>query len=154
MPTVLTLYGTEIWHYRRRWPIDPFTRAYMNATAVTFYSQGLLDRALSLGLKRPGLSVVYPPVSESFVPRDPDARAAWRRELGINEPLVVLNVKRLHELAGQRYLDRSVRASRARAATTSGSSSVGPGPSGTISRNKRRGSRSRGEGDLCRPRRQ
>ena len=104
IPTVLTLYGTEIWHYRRRWPIDPFTRAYMNATAVTFYSQRLLDRALSLGLERQALSVVYPPVSESFVPRDPDTRAEWRRELGINEPLVLLNVKRLHELAGQRYL--------------------------------------------------
>jgi len=104
MPTVLTLYGTEIWHYKRRWPIDPFTRAYMKATAVTFYSQRLLDRALSLGLKRPGLSVVYPAVSDSFVARDADTRAAWRRELGINEPVVVLNVKRLHELAGQRYL--------------------------------------------------
>jgi glycosyltransferase involved in cell wall biosynthesis len=104
IPTVLTLYGTEIWHYRRRWPIDPFTRAYMKATAVTFYSQRLLDRAIALGLKRPGLSVVYPAVSESFVARDTDTRAAWRRELGVNEPLVVLNVKRLHELAGQRYL--------------------------------------------------
>jgi glycosyltransferase involved in cell wall biosynthesis len=104
MPTVLTLYGTEIWHYRRRWPIDPFTRAYMKATAVTFYSQRLLDRALSLGLTRPGLSVVYPPVSDSFVMRDANTRAEWRRELGIKEPLVVLNVKRLHELAGQRYL--------------------------------------------------
>jgi glycosyltransferase involved in cell wall biosynthesis len=104
VPTVLTLYGTEIWHYRRRWLIDPFTRAYMKAAAVTFYSQRLLDRALSLGLKRPGLSVVYPPVSETFVPRDVATRADWRRELGISEPLVVLNVKRLHELAGQRYL--------------------------------------------------
>ena len=104
IPTVLTLYGTEIWHYRRRWPIDPFTRAYMNATAVTFYSQRLLDRARSLGLTRPGLSVVYPPVSESFTARDADTRATWRHELGINEPYVVLNVKRLHELAGQRYL--------------------------------------------------
>ena len=104
IPTVLTLYGTEIWHYRRRWPLDPFTRAYMQATAVTFYSQGLLDRALSLGLERPGLSVVYPPVSESFVARDATTRDEWRRALGIAEPLVLLNVKRLHELAGQRYL--------------------------------------------------
>ena len=76
----------------------------MNAAAVTFYSQRLLDRALELGLMRPRLSVVYPPVSESFVARDPVTRADWRRELGISEPLVVLNVKRLHELAGQRYL--------------------------------------------------
>ena len=104
LPTVLTLYGTEIWHYRRRWPIDPFTRAYRTAAAVTFYSQRLLDRAVALGLRRNGLSVVYPAVSESFVPLDVDARDAWRRALGIQEPIVVLNVKRLHELAGQRYL--------------------------------------------------
>lgn len=104
VPTLLTLYGTEIWHYRPRWPIDPFTRAYRRATFVTFYSQRLLDRARELGLTRPGLSVVYPPVSESFVPQDEETRAAWRRALGIEEPLVVLNVKRLHELAGQRYL--------------------------------------------------
>jgi glycosyltransferase involved in cell wall biosynthesis len=104
LPTVLTLYGTEIWHYRRRWPFDPFTRAYMAARAVTFYSQRLLDHALALGLERPGLSVVYPPVSESFVARDVKTRDLWRHALGIQEPLVILNVKRLHELAGQRYL--------------------------------------------------
>src|SRR5260221_7630426 len=28
LPYVLTLYGTEIWHYRKRRPIDMFTRAY------------------------------------------------------------------------------------------------------------------------------
>ena len=49
-PYVLTLYGTEIWHYRRRWPIDPFTRAYRGARAVTFYSRKLMERATELGL--------------------------------------------------------------------------------------------------------
>jgi glycosyltransferase involved in cell wall biosynthesis len=71
---------------------------------VTFYSRRLLERARALGLDRPGLSVVYPAVSEAFMPADRDLRTRWRRELGIAEPLVVLNVKRLHELAGQRYL--------------------------------------------------
>ncbi len=104
VPFVLTLYGTEIWHYRQRWPIDPFTRAYRRAAAVTFYSQRLLDRARELGLDRPGLSVVYPPVSDAFQPADANTREAWRAELGIAEPRVVLNVKRLHELAGQRFL--------------------------------------------------
>lgn len=114
-PSVLTLYGTEIWHYRRRWPIDPFTRAYRRASAVTFYSQRLLDRARELGLDRDGLSVVYPPVSESFTPHDSVTRQAWRTSLGIQEPLVVLNVKRLHELAGQRFLiDAFARATRGR----------------------------------------
>ncbi|MEZ5318014.1 MAG: glycosyltransferase [Vicinamibacterales bacterium] len=103
IPTILTLYGTEIWHYRRR-TIDPWTRAYRQAGEVTFYSQGLLDRARDLGLDRPGLSVVYPPVSATFVTPDEATREAWRRDLGLREPRVVLNVKRLHELAGQRYL--------------------------------------------------
>jgi glycosyltransferase involved in cell wall biosynthesis len=103
-PYILTLYGTEIWHYRRRWPIDPFTRAYRRATAVTFYSQRLLDRARSLGLDRHQLSVIYPPVGEAFSPRDAATRAAWRASLGVAEPYLVLNVKRLHELAGQRVL--------------------------------------------------
>ncbi len=104
IPTVLTLYGTEIWHYRRRRLIDPFTRAYRAAGAVTFYSARLLDRARELGLDRPGLHVVYPAVSTDFGPVDPATRDVWRTELGISEPHVVLNVKRLHPLAGQRHL--------------------------------------------------
>ena len=103
-PYVLTLYGTEIWHYRRRWPIDPFTRAYHGAAEVTFYSQRLLDHARQAGLDRPGLSVVYPAVSDDFVDVDDATRASWRESLRIPEPRVILNVKRLHELAGQRFL--------------------------------------------------
>ena len=104
VPFVLTLYGTEIWHYKPRWPIDPFTRAYRTAGEVTFYSQRLLDRGRELGLDRPGLSVVYPAVSRAFSPIDATLRAKWRSSLGISEPIVLLNVKRLHELAGQTYL--------------------------------------------------
>jgi glycosyltransferase involved in cell wall biosynthesis len=104
IPYLLTLYGTEVWHYRKRWPIDPFTRAYHRARAVTFYSRKLMEYAIGLGLDRPGLSVVYPSIGASFAPRDEATRAAWRASLGIAEPRVVLNVKRLHELAGQRYL--------------------------------------------------
>ena len=44
-PYVLTLYGTEIWHYRKRYPIDRFARAYRGASQVTFYSRRLLERA-------------------------------------------------------------------------------------------------------------
>ena len=113
-PYVLTLYGTEIWHYRRRWPFDPFTRAYRRAASVTFYSRKLMEKAVSLGLDRPGLSVVYPAITPAFAPRDAAARAALRASLGIVEPRVVLNVKRLHELAGQRYLiDAFARVARA-----------------------------------------
>jgi glycosyltransferase involved in cell wall biosynthesis len=104
IPVVLTLYGTEIWHYRSRWPFDPFTRAYRAAAAVAFYSQGLLDRARELGLDRPGLSVIYPPVSTTFTRPGEEVRQAWRQQLGMAEPHLVLNVKRLHPLAGQRHL--------------------------------------------------
>jgi glycosyltransferase involved in cell wall biosynthesis len=103
-PYVLTLYGTEIWHYRRRWPIDPFTRAYRGAAEVTFYSRRLEERARILGLDRAGLSVIYPAVNDDFVDVDDATRASWRESLQIPEPRVVLNVKRLHELAGQRFL--------------------------------------------------
>ena len=53
LPVVLTLYGTEIWHYRpKRLAPDLFTRAYRAASIVTFYSDGLLARARELGLGR------------------------------------------------------------------------------------------------------
>lgn len=106
-PFVLTLYGTEIWHYRPRWPIDPFTRAYCRAAHVTFYSEGLAAKARALGLERPRMSVVYPAVSDRFVAVDDDTRQRWREELGITEPRMILNVKRLHELAGQKFLIES-----------------------------------------------
>ncbi len=114
-PYVLTLYGTEIWHYRPRWPIDPFTSAYRGASVVTFYSRRLEERARSLGLDRPGMSVIYPPVSPAFVPADARTRVATRAALGVSEPFVILNVKRLHELAGQTYLiDAFARVARRR----------------------------------------
>jgi glycosyltransferase involved in cell wall biosynthesis len=103
-PYVLTLYGTEIWHYRRRLVIDPFTRAYRHAAAVTFYSERLRERAAEVGLDRSNLTVTYPPVSETFTPHEDDDRRALRAALGITEPLILLNVKRLHPLAGQRFL--------------------------------------------------
>ena len=77
-PYVLTLYGTEIWHYRPRRPIDRFARAYRGASQVTFYSRRLLERAQEFGLDRPGMSVTYPAVSESFPPPDDAARRALR----------------------------------------------------------------------------
>ena len=104
-PVVLTLYGTEIWHYRRkRFGPDLFTQAYRRADAVTFYSQRLLERATELGLDRPGRHVIYPPVAASFAFHDIDARRAERTALGLTAGHVLVNVKRLHPLAGQRYL--------------------------------------------------
>lgn len=104
-PVVLTLYGTEIWHYApRRFGLDLFTRAYTSASHVTFYSEGLMDRAIELGLSRDHLTVVYPPVADYFQRLNESARQAARKELGLRERHVLLNVKRLHHLAGQRHL--------------------------------------------------
>jgi glycosyltransferase involved in cell wall biosynthesis len=105
IPTVLTLYGTEIWHYRRKsLGPDLFTSAYRRADVVTFYSRGLLERAVELGLSRPGLHVAYPPIADAFVAADRQQQLDARRQLGIEAPHLLLNVKRLHPLAGQRYL--------------------------------------------------
>jgi glycosyltransferase involved in cell wall biosynthesis len=104
-PVVLTLYGTEIWHYRRkRGRPDLFTRAYHDASYVTFYSDGLMTRAHAIGLGRRNSRVVYPPVSEAFRWRDEEAQAAERASLGITNRHLLLNVKRLHPLASQRTL--------------------------------------------------
>ena len=104
-PVVLTLYGTEIWHYRRkRFGPDLFTAAYRSASAVTFYSRGLLDHGVALGLGRPDLHVVYPPIANEFQAADRDAQRAARSRLGITARHLLLNVKRLHPLAGQRFL--------------------------------------------------
>jgi len=82
---------------------------------VIFYSRRLLDRARELGLDRPAMSVIYPPVGSVFQARDDVTRRSWREALGIVEPLVILNVKRLHELAGQRFLiDAFAKATRGR----------------------------------------
>ena len=104
-PTVLTLYGTEIWHYepKRDWP-DLFTRAYRAATYVTFYSDRLMTRANDLGLGRRESRVVYPPVGPAFTWHDMDSQAAGREALGVASRHLLLNVKRLHPLAGQRFL--------------------------------------------------
>ena len=102
-PVVLTLYGTEIWHYAPR-RIDLFTRAYRGASYVTFYSERLMDRANELGLRRPGASVVYPPVGGAFRFHDEPQQSDVRARLGVTSRHLLLNVKRLHPLAGQRYL--------------------------------------------------
>jgi glycosyltransferase involved in cell wall biosynthesis len=104
-PVVLTLYGTEIWHYKPRTTSpDLFTRAYYAASAVTFYSARLHGHARELGLTRRDLHVVYPPVPERFAWHDDEAHLQARRELNLQNRHVLLNVKRLHPLAGQRYL--------------------------------------------------
>ena len=104
-PVVLTLYGTEIWHYApKKYGPDLFTRAYHEASFVTFYSERLLVRAQELGLGRRRTRTVYPPVSDAFTWHDERLQMEARASLGIQNAHLLLNVKRLHPLAGQRYL--------------------------------------------------
>ena len=102
-PTILTLYGTEVWHYEPRW-LDLFTRIYSDAAHVTFYSRALLERAQELGLRQDAVSVIYPPAAAAFTWHDQQRQAAAREALGLRERFILLNVKRLHPLAGQRDL--------------------------------------------------
>jgi len=104
-PVVLTLYGTEIWHYRpRKCGPDLFLRAYNAASCVTFYSHRLMVKAQDLGLRRTRSRTIYPPVSDAFHWHGEEAQRAARTSLGIHSAHLLLNVKRLHPLAGQRYL--------------------------------------------------
>ena len=104
-PVVLTLYGTEIWHYApKRWGPDLFTRAYGEASTVTFYSERLLSRACEIGLTRRHMHTVYPAVGLQFAWHDERTQANVRAALGITNRHLLVNVKRLHPLAGQRYL--------------------------------------------------
>ena len=104
-PVVLTLYGTEIWHYApKKLGPDLFTRAYNAASCVTFYSDRLMVRARELGLSRRRIRTIYPPVNESFAWHDDDGRDQVRASLAIHNAHLLLNVKRLHPLAGQRHL--------------------------------------------------
>ena len=104
-PAVLTLYGTEIWHYApKKIGPDLFTRAYHAASHVTFYSERLMVRAQELGLNRRQMSTIYPPVGDAFMLHGEHAQRQARASLGIHNAHLLLNVKRLHPLAGQRYM--------------------------------------------------
>lgn len=102
VPFLLTHYGTEIWHYTPR-RIDPFLWMNENAAHVTYYSRLLLERSIELGVVPKRSAVVYPPVDRRFRYPSEDERQQARRELGVEGPLL-LNVKRLHPLAGQRFV--------------------------------------------------
>ena len=104
-PTVLTLYGTEIWQYQpRRWRPDLFTRTYRKAAHVAFYSQGLLTRAMELGLGRRNSTVIYPPVGPEFTYHDESGQADARAGLGVHARHLLVTVKRVDTLGGHRCL--------------------------------------------------
>jgi glycosyltransferase involved in cell wall biosynthesis len=100
IPFVLTHYGTEIWHYRPRRP-DLFLWMNRRAARVTYYSRLLLERSLEMGVVPQNPHVVYPPVDRRFRAPAPEEKSEAKRRLGISAGPVILNVKRLHPLAGQ-----------------------------------------------------
>lgn len=104
-PVVLTLYGTEIWEYRRRrFRVDLFARAYRKAAHVVFYSQGLLTHAMRLGIGRRDSTVIYPPVLPAFTFCDEAAQAQARAALGLRSRHVLVTVKRVDAFGGHRCL--------------------------------------------------
>jgi len=103
LPFILTHYGTEIWHYRKR-ALDPFLWMNQSAATVTYYSRLLLERSLELGIVPKKPVVVYPPVDERFQSPTSDEKREARRALGIDDGPFLLNVKRIHPLAGQTFL--------------------------------------------------
>lgn len=101
-PAVVTLYGTDVWHF------DPvrngqFAAVVGGAARRVFYSRALRDRAVELGLATPDAPVIYAPVDEMFQPCADAERAAVRKALGVGGPLL-LTVKRLHPVAGHEDL--------------------------------------------------
>jgi glycosyltransferase involved in cell wall biosynthesis len=97
-PAVITLYGTDIWHFEpsrhRR-----FAAVVRGAAQRVFYSHALRDRAVELGLATADAPVIYAPVDEMFQVRPDPERTAIRNALGVDGPLL-LTVKRLHPVAG------------------------------------------------------
>ena len=98
-PYVITLYGTDVWHH------DPvrharFGRVVQNAACRVFYSHALLDFAVGLRLAPDPSMVIYAPVPSAFHSVDHAGRQAIRRELGVGDGLLLLTVKRLHDVAG------------------------------------------------------
>jgi glycosyltransferase involved in cell wall biosynthesis len=97
-PAVVTLYGTDVWHF------DParhrrFAAVVRGAAQRVFYSRALRDRAVELGLATPDAPVIYAPVDEMFQWQPDAERDAIRRALGVDGPML-LTVKRLHPVAG------------------------------------------------------
>lgn len=99
VPWVITLYGTDVWHYdsarHRR-----FARVVRGASHRIFYSAGLRDFARGLDLANEPTSVIYAPVASHFEPASAEERRAARTVLGLGEGRLLVTVKRLHPVAG------------------------------------------------------
>ena len=102
-PYVITLYGTDVSaHDTQR--NARYASVVRKAAARIFYSRGLLDHAVRLGMAPDPSSVIYAPVSSDFHTVDDETRASLRRELGIGAGPVLLTVKHLRPVGGHETL--------------------------------------------------
>jgi len=106
IPHLITHYGTEIWHYKKkRIPLfDPFLYINKSATSVVYYSRKLAEYSFELGIQPDNPVTIYPPASDDFKQLSQAERIKLRKELNIKAQNVLVNVKRLHPLGGHEFL--------------------------------------------------
>jgi len=105
-PCVITLYGTDVWHFDATRHAR-FARVVKSAAQRVFYSCALRDRARELGLADGSAAVIYAPVDHAFSLPSSDEREKARKELSVDGPLL-LTVKRLHPVGGHDLLLRAM----------------------------------------------
>ena len=106
-PSIITLYGTDIWDHDPRRHAR-FAGVVRRAACRVFYSRLLLEYARARNLAPEPSVVIYAPVPPLFRSPAASERSALRQELGLNGGLVLLTVKRLHPVAGHEDLLRAM----------------------------------------------
>lgn len=110
IPVILTHYGTEIWHYKKKWFLLPDLFKHMNkiSSFVTYYSKMLMDYSFEAGIIPKNPVTIYPPAGDEFKILNPSERNVLRNELGVENGKLLVNVKRLHPLGGHEYLIKAM----------------------------------------------
>ncbi len=107
VPRVITLYGTDVWHYDAR-RHRRFGAIVRGAAHRVFYSRALLEFARPLGLADEPASTIYAPVAPGFRPAAAEERDGLRRRLDAGAGPILVTVKRLHPVAGHEDLLRAL----------------------------------------------
>jgi glycosyltransferase involved in cell wall biosynthesis len=110
IPIIITHYGTEIWHYKKKKLLFFDLFKYMNdiAVFVTYYSKMLMEYSFKVGIVPKNPITIYPPAGDEFKIMNDLERKALRKELGIETSNMLVNVKRLHPLGGHEFLIRAM----------------------------------------------
>lgn len=106
-PSVITLYGTDIWRHDPRRHAR-FARVVHRAACRVFFSRQLLEYARDRNLAPDPSVVIYAPVPPSFRAPTEAERRALRHQLGLNGGALLLTVKRLHPVADHESLLRAM----------------------------------------------